>query len=287
MSQHPVRGIDHVFALVNSLDESEAAYRKLGFTISPRGFHSAHMGTANHTIMFESDYFELLGVVASTPSNAPREQQLARDGEGLRAIACRIDDAAAAEAALGEIGIATNGLADFSRPVTLPGGGEGTAAFTTLQFHPSVTPIGIMFMCQQRTRETVWVPELMVHENAAVGLGGVIAPADDPDKMAPRFAQLYASGEANAVAGGMAVTTGTASAPILVLTPAAIAARYEGLDLSALPKNGFAGVQVASADMDKTRAALAASGAPTADTADGIAVAPSAGSGVIIEFVPR
>jgi hypothetical protein len=39
-----------------------AAYRRLGFTLSPRATHSAAMGTANHTIMLENDYFELLSV---------------------------------------------------------------------------------------------------------------------------------------------------------------------------------------------------------------------------------
>ncbi|MFD2856181.1 VOC family protein [Seohaeicola zhoushanensis] len=58
---HPVKGIDHCFALVDDLDDAAAQYGALGFTLSPRGMHSAAKGTANHTIMFPEDYFELLG----------------------------------------------------------------------------------------------------------------------------------------------------------------------------------------------------------------------------------
>ena len=40
---HPVKGVDHVFLMVNDLDESCEAFERLGFTISPRGMHSALM----------------------------------------------------------------------------------------------------------------------------------------------------------------------------------------------------------------------------------------------------
>ena len=89
---HPVLGIDHVFLLVNDLDASAARFRRLGFTLSPRGLHSAEKGTANYTLIFEHDYCELLGVVTETPDNRLQREILAEDGEGLRAIACRIDD---------------------------------------------------------------------------------------------------------------------------------------------------------------------------------------------------
>ena len=58
---HPVSGVDHAFLLTDALDEAAAAWRAMGFTLSPRGLHSAAKGTANHTVMFEADYFELLG----------------------------------------------------------------------------------------------------------------------------------------------------------------------------------------------------------------------------------
>ncbi len=79
---HPVKGVDHVFLLVKDLDRSRDAYARLGFTISPRGMHSAHKGAANHTIMFPHDYFELLGLIAETPGNAGRPRGAGAAGRG-------------------------------------------------------------------------------------------------------------------------------------------------------------------------------------------------------------
>ena len=92
---HPIIGIDHVFILVRDLDTAARQYEKLGFTVSPRGLHSEHKGTANHTIMLEKDYFELLGVVREVPGNEAHRASLA-EGEGLAAIACRVADTRAA-----------------------------------------------------------------------------------------------------------------------------------------------------------------------------------------------
>ena len=67
-----VKGLDHVVVMVDGIDAAEAAYRKLGFQVQPRGFHKK-LGTANHLMIFDRDYFEILGIVedtASTPSAA-------------------------------------------------------------------------------------------------------------------------------------------------------------------------------------------------------------------------
>ena len=62
--QH-VSGIDHCVLLVRDLDAAERAMARLGFRPTPRGHHSAHMGTANATVVFrDGTYFETLGVVA-------------------------------------------------------------------------------------------------------------------------------------------------------------------------------------------------------------------------------
>ena len=74
---HPVKGVDHCFVLVDDLDKAAAQYRALGFTLSPRGLHSEAKGSANYTIMFPDDYFELLGLLTETPLNAARRKTLA------------------------------------------------------------------------------------------------------------------------------------------------------------------------------------------------------------------
>ena len=58
-AEAPVRDAATVI-LVRDLDAARDRYESFGFTMSPRGFHSEHMGTANHTIMLQHDYIELL-----------------------------------------------------------------------------------------------------------------------------------------------------------------------------------------------------------------------------------
>ena len=71
MALKNIIGIDHAVVMVRDLDKAAENYRQLGFTLSPRGTHSAHMGTGNYTIMFDPDYMELLGVLVATEHNAP------------------------------------------------------------------------------------------------------------------------------------------------------------------------------------------------------------------------
>ena len=131
---HPVKGIDHLFLLTGDLDGSADKWRRLGFTLSPRGTHSAAKGTANYTIIFPRDYFELLGVIADTPANQHQRDMIARDGDGLRGMACRIDDARAARDSLAAQGIMTEQVVEFARPLPLPGGSSGEAAFAVTHF---------------------------------------------------------------------------------------------------------------------------------------------------------
>ena len=282
---HPVKGIDHVFLLINDLDEGLERYRALGFTVSPRGLHSAVKGTANHTIMFPGDYVELLGILDPTPANAGRRDLLARSGEGLHAIACRIDDAEAAAAALADIGIGTRDLGSFERPVDLPDGTTGAAAFTTVAFEPSETPFGFVFMCQHRSRETVWIPELIGHANGAIGLGGIVARSTDVARDAAGFARLFADGRVTQVPGGAEIHTGPNSAPILLCEPDALAALYPGIDLSRTAKEAFAALRIKVSDMEVAKAACVAAGATVIQTAVGIAVPPQEACGAILEFV--
>ena len=68
MTLKNIVGIDHAVVIVRELDRAAENWKRLGFTVSPRGTHSPHMGTGNYTIMLDPDYIELLGVL--TPKNA-------------------------------------------------------------------------------------------------------------------------------------------------------------------------------------------------------------------------
>ncbi|MEQ6249969.1 VOC family protein [Sulfitobacter sp. HNIBRBA3233] len=282
---HPTLGIDHCFALVNDLEEAADQYRRLGFTLSPRGLHSEAKGSANYTIMFPRDYFELLGLLKDTPLNAPRRAMLDKMGEGLHAIACRIEDAAAGEKALAELGIAAGNLSDFERPVPLPDGSTGRAAFSTIAYEPGEVPRGIVFMCQHRTPETVWLPELQDHANGATGLAAIVAVSEDPAAEAPRFARLWRDAEVHGDDDTRVVETGKDSAPLILMTAQAFGRAYPGIDLGDTAQGAFTVLRLTSSKPDAAKELIEANGIETHKTAEGFAVAPSVASGCVVEFV--
>lgn len=283
---HPVKGIDHCFVLTDDLDAAAQQYTALGFTLSPRGLHSKSKGSANYTIIFPTDYLELLGLLHPTEANAHRVRALEQMGQGLHAIACRVDDAGAAATALGEMGIPTQGLADFGRPVPLPDGSTERAEFSTVQFEPKDVPHGAVFMCQHKTPEYVWLPELMRHPNGACGLDAVMTISADPASEAAGFARLWAEGKVVAKGECFTVETGVNSAPLLVVSKEEAGRLYPGLDLDETPTGAFAGIRIKTGDMEQTRACLSGAGIACVETARGVAVSPCDAAGAIVEFVP-
>lgn len=282
---HPVKGVDHAFLLTDDLDGAAAAWRKLGFTLSPRGTHSIEKGTANYTIIFRTDYFELLGVVTPVPGNLHQREAITREGAGLRAIANRIEDAHAARAALAGLGIQTDPVGEFSRPLPLPDGATGTAAFATTAFAQGEAPRGYIFMCQHKTRDMVWRPELQDHANTAQALAGITAVTDAPEAEAQAFARLYEKGAIAPVNGGFIVTTGPDSAPILLLSPAAAGARWSPEAVAATPAGGFAALRIRTADRARARAVIEQAGITTHAAPGGFWVAPQNAAGTIVEFI--
>ncbi len=282
---HPVKGVDHVFLLVDDLERSAGHWRRLGFTLSPRGLHSKEKGTGNYTIMLQDDYVELLGIVAETPGNLHQREKLAAEGEGLHAIACRIANARDAKAGLTELNIATGDVGAFSRPVQLPGGGEGVAAFETVSFDDAEVPQGMMFMCQHKTRDTVWLPELQEHANGAQEIAAIVAISASPEADAARYARLFAEGSVTVRDGVAIVSTGPRSAEILVASPEAAARLYPGVDLAATPKKAFAALRIRVRSLDAAKAALKANGVAWTETPSGLAAAPADADGTLLELV--
>src|SRR5436305_13628521 len=148
--------------MVRDLDQAAANWERLGFTMSPRGTHSAKMGSGNFTIMLDPDYIELLGVLVETEHNAPTHAFIASRGEGVERIAFTAVDSAAGAEEIRARGYAPVGPTDFERPVTMPEGSLSAAKFRIVQWPIAEAPASLrIFACQHKTRETVWNPELM------------------------------------------------------------------------------------------------------------------------------
>ena len=125
---HSITGIDHCVILVRQLDAARDTIARLGFTLTPRGVHSDHMGTHNHCIMLRHGYFEVLSVLEPTQENARWRNVLARR-EGLNAVALATEDARKGHDELRANGVDIADPVDFARPVDNPGA-KGEATFT-------------------------------------------------------------------------------------------------------------------------------------------------------------
>lgn len=238
-------GLDHLVVAVRDLDAAAAVWRALGFTLSPRGLHSAHIGSANYTMMFGEDYLELLGVVAPTPHNQALRDFLARR-EGLDRAAFTTTDAAAGVAALRARGVDAIGPVDFGRPVPLPEGGEAEARFSVFRWPPAQRFGGLgIFACQHHTRDAVWVPSLRSHGNGVTRILRVLVAAGDPATAGGELAA--AIGATVRQDGAMhVVATGPARGEI-GFAPRALIAQLAQCAEDALPEEGGAALVLGTA----------------------------------------
>ena len=249
-------GLDHVVVVVRDLEDAARAWRDLGFTLSPRGTHSAHMGTGNYTIMLGDDYIELLGVLADTPRNASTRDWLARR-EGVERAAFTTTDAEAGVAQLQARGIAATGPLDFGRPVDLPDGTSTQARFRTFDWPHDERPSGLrLFACEHLTRSAVWIPELQRHANGATGIARVELLSRDPAAAARHMARLIDRSAAQRQDGAWQVPSGDARAGFVFLDRSGLAGRYPDSATGDLADEGVAALVLRVADVARTRATL-------------------------------
>ncbi len=278
-----LEGLDHVVVMAEDLDRAADGWRRLGFTLSPRGTHSDHVGTANYTIMLGPDYVELLGILRDTPLNAPGRAFLQRRGEGIERVAFTTGDAAQGVAALRAKGITAIGPIEFSRPVALPGGGGGEAAFSVFHWPFDERPGDLrIFACQHHTRDTVWIPGLQRHANTAKRIRRVEIIAPDPGAAARHLARLI---EGEVVAdgdGSFDVPTAAGRGVLRFVSQAAVRARHGVASDVALPEQGVAALVLGVADLSAAARAVGVAAAGSSP----VTVAAERANGVMLVFEP-
>jgi catechol 2,3-dioxygenase-like lactoylglutathione lyase family enzyme len=278
-----VVGIDHAVVVVKDLDKAAENWRRLGFTVSPRGTHSAKMGSGNATIMLDPDYMELLGVLAETEHNAPTRAFLAKRGEGIERIAFTARDSAAGAEEIRARGYEPVGPTDFERPVTMPDGSLSAAKFRIFQWPIAEAPGGLrIFACQHKTRETVWIPQLMKHANGAKHLVQVLVVSPDCATDAAHLARLIDRDVKTEADGVFTVASGSDRADFVFLTKDQLGRRYPEVALAGLPERGGAGLVLATADLAAAEKAIGSSGIHNGDA---VCVAPAAANGALLAFV--
>jgi catechol 2,3-dioxygenase-like lactoylglutathione lyase family enzyme len=211
----PVPTLDHV--VINArddMDHAAAVYRRLGFTLTERGYHS--LGSTNHLAMFGTDYLELIAVPKGATSG---RLDLLNYPAGLNGLVFGTEDSAVTYDALSKAGVPVEAPVEFTRPVKYDGGPDGPqerdARFRTVRMKAGVVPYGRVYYCHHFTRELVWRDEWRHHKNGAVAVARVLLVEPDPAKASKLYADMFGPEAVRDMKGGKTVVVGNSRVDIM------------------------------------------------------------------------
>ncbi|AOZ07451.1 VOC family protein [Cupriavidus malaysiensis] len=273
MATRSAEPFDHAVVVCPDLDAAAQSWRRLGFTLTPRGFHT--LGSQNHCAMLEQDYLELLHVTEPTPSRRYYWDAQAAGG-GCAAMSCKSRDAFGTAAALRAEGWHTSDPIEFSRPVRLEDGSEQPATFRVMAIDDA--PGARYFACEHRTPELLWRPEWMAHANGARAIGAmflVVAPA-----------LVEATGRAYAELTGAELTElsehvcslAICGATLVISTPQALASATGTVHVQRCVP-GYAAIRLRTADLAAARALWREAGVQAAELGSHESLVPASQAG--------
>lgn len=271
--------LDHVVVnVLGDMDRAAEAYRRLGFQLTPRGYHS--LGTINHLAIFEENYLELLGYPPGGETSRP---DLWLHPPGLTGLVFKAPDPDAVRLQLEERGVAFEPPGEFTRPVELAEGSRD-ARFRVIRIARELVANGRTFFCHHFTPDLVWRPEWQVHPNGAAAIVGYVIAAADPVATAQLYDRIFGPDILKPVEGGFAFQAGKAR--IEILSAARIAARFGRAAPGPLDgADRMAALTIATSSLAKTRAVLNGNGiAYECRTDDELVVSHIDAAGVAIAF---
>lgn len=177
--------LDHV--VINTrfgLDRAAEVFAGLGFTLTPRGYHS--LGSINHLILFEQGYLELIGL---PPEGERLRQEILDSPVGIDGLVLASDDPRATHAQLVREGFLVQPVQTFSRPVTLDGQVH-EARFGTVRLVPGQFAAGRVYFCHHQTPELVWRPEWLGHANGVHTLAQLTVVSEQPARTQRSYERL-------------------------------------------------------------------------------------------------
>ncbi len=271
----PMPTLDHVVVNVQDrLDAAVETYRRLGFTMTPRGYHT--LGSMNHLAIFGTEYLELLG--ARTGDTGRPE--IMGSPIGLNGLVFGTEDSAAVFAALDAAGVPVEPPLQFSRPVELPDGARD-ATFRTVRLKPEATDVGRLFFCHHFNPELVWRDEWRHHANGVIGVSRAVIAARDPAVLGGLFARMFGADAVRRSAAGCTLLLGLSRFD--VTTPVGLAAEFGAAAASADGRDTFmAALTLRVRSLEQAAAAVQVPG--VVREADRIVVPASAACGVTLEL---
>ncbi|MFO1085332.1 MAG: VOC family protein [Reyranellaceae bacterium] len=199
----PVPTLDHV--VINARDDMDRAadiYGRLGFTLTPRGYHS--LGSTNHLAMFGTDYLELIAVPKGATSG---RLDLLTFPFGLNGLVFGSEDSAITYDALAKAGVPVDPPVEFTRPVEV-GGEKRDARFRTVRMKAGVVPYGRVYYCHHFTRDLVWRDEWRHHANGTVAVARALIVEPDPASGAKLYSGMFGPESIRNIKGGKSVIVG-------------------------------------------------------------------------------
>ncbi len=279
-----IAGIDHVVIGVKDLDAAGTDFGRLGFTVNPGGRHVG-WGTANHTIMFEHDYLNLLSVVDPSQDLNTLDQFL-DEGEGIfrTVFATPESDRLCGwlERETGE----TPKTTDLSRIVQLNGDDETTAKFKIVHLPQDWTPGMRTYACSHLTPKLMRRSEWLSHPNGARAIAQVTVAMEDLTGVLEPYRRLFGN---SAVIGDPkkgSVVVETGGARLQLLTPKVFTKEHYDVVLDKnlhLPR--LVALTVEVADPKATALYLSGQQVEFVQEPDGtVQVPPEQAHGVLMEF---
>ncbi len=274
-----LRGIDHLLVAVADLAGAAADYRRLGFTVTPRGRHRG-WPTGNHCVMFEEAYLELLGRVEEGGAHHRLDECLAR-GEGGLGIALATDDPEATAAAWRAAGVPVEGPLDLARAIE---DGDGELRFRNVMPDPGDLGDLVLFACHHLTPDRLRRPAWLRHANGARALRSCTVLVEDPASLTEALTRLLGEGARSET--DRVVTFHTGGAPIILAPPEDALLLHPTLgEAEPHPAPRLAVASVAVEDPERTAALLRQREVPVRRIPDGFGLPPAAGRGLTLEFV--
>lgn len=269
---HNIIGLDHTVLAATDLEAARETYRRLGFTITPRGRHIG-WATGNYCIMFPGNYVELLGIAEPGGYTAGLEETLRARGEGVHKVVLGIDDAGAAYASLVADGFAPQPVQSLKRELELPGG-TVLPAFSLIHLPPEATPQASIFLCQHLTPALLRQPDWLPHPNGAERLSGIVVVVDDPPALETAYERLVGPGSTVRTDRMLAVRAGGET--LLFATPDDLATLYPDLDHPPVQTPYVAGMQFRVHNPDAAARWFGSAGVPHERSLDGTVLVPRA-----------
>ena len=276
--------LDHVGIAANSLEDLAGMYRRLGFTLAPYSRHTGPsadgtrkpIGTANHCVMLRDGYLELIAIVEPGLFAFHLEEDLQRY-EGIHIIAFGTPDPEGTAARLRREGFPAETYA-LSRMVDTSAGPQ-EARFTNLPLPRGTFPEANVFYLRHETREVLWEPHLIRHENQAVSLNEVVIAVSDLADAGQRFERFLG---VEPTTQGSALIFRLSRGRVVLVLPEQLGDVLPGVTAATTPF--VASITLGSADMEATRRLLVERGVATVEAGPKLMVDRLAAGGVTLCF---